>query len=85
MRVQVMTAYGYVTLAINVGNRVHVHPDSRGTFLPVLRDEECEVISLANRGTARKREIWALVRAVEPRQNTRAERWIDVANLEVIS
>lgn len=84
MRVQVQTWNGFVTITINVGDKVRISPDTRGTFLPVLRDEECEVVALQNRGTKRVREIWAHVRAIEPRQGIRAERWIDVANLEVI-
>lgn len=92
MKCKIMTYNGPQTLTINLGDRVRIHPETRGTFLPVLRDEECLVTSFQNRGTKRQPEWYAHVQAIEERPSYangvttmfRADRWIDVANLEVL-
>lgn len=84
-----MTYNGPIAVEINLGDIVRIHPDTRGTFLPVLRDEECHVTNLVNRGT-RKRPQWdAHLQAVDERVGSdgkafRADRWVGVADLEIV-
>lgn len=89
MRTTVLTYNGPVSVTVNEGDTVRVHPDTRGTFLPVLRDEMCKAILIENRGTRKKPDVWVLCRAVEDRFNPQSqrreyhERWIGIADLEV--
>lgn len=73
---------------MKVGSRVRIRPETRGTFLPVLRDEECLVTNLENRGTKRQPDWWAHVQALDERTIdgvlSRADRWIGVGDLEVL-
>lgn len=88
VKTKIMTYHGPQTITLDVGSRVRIHPDTRGTFLPVLRDEECLVTNLQNRGTKRQPEWWAHVQGLDERPIdgvlSRADRWIEVSNLEVL-
>lgn len=92
MKIKIQTYHGTETINIDLGDRVRIHPETRGTFLPVLRDEECHVTSLANRGTKRQPEWWAHLQACDERPSGgngspmfRADRWVEVSNLQVLA
>jgi hypothetical protein len=92
VKIKITTYHGTETITLDLGDTVRIHPDTRGTFLPVLRDETCIVTNLVNRGTKRQPEWWAHIQAVDERRTGgngtpmfRADRWVDVANLELVS